>query len=157
MDWHSAGKHTKVKWLTERNLTLSLDPCSTEAFLKDVWLIIVNYVIAVCNTLIQYNIVFLSSQQDAVFELVSMGFNVAVWHTKFASRLAGKEKWVNVFLIYSSQPSMKAGRSNRTSNITIWNREGDCGVFIVARHHSGYRYVRQAHNKLRRLKTGFLQ
>ncbi|MCI4395858.1 hypothetical protein PGIGA_G00196920 [Pangasianodon gigas] len=32
-----------------------------------------------------------SSQQDAVFELVSMGFNVAVWHTKFASRLAGKE------------------------------------------------------------------
>lgn len=33
-----------------------------------------------------------SSQQDAVFELVSMGFNVAVWHTKFASRLAGKEK-----------------------------------------------------------------
>ncbi|XP_053503675.1 BRO1 domain-containing protein BROX [Ictalurus furcatus] len=32
-----------------------------------------------------------SSQQDAVFELVSMGFNIAVWHTKFASRLAGKE------------------------------------------------------------------
>ncbi|XP_029448990.1 BRO1 domain-containing protein BROX [Rhinatrema bivittatum] len=32
-----------------------------------------------------------SSQQDAVFELVSMGFNVALWHTKFASRLAGKE------------------------------------------------------------------
>uniref|UniRef100_A0A8B9HMU0 BRO1 domain-containing protein BROX n=1 Tax=Astyanax mexicanus TaxID=7994 RepID=A0A8B9HMU0_ASTMX len=32
-----------------------------------------------------------SSQQDAVFELVSMGFNIAIWHTKFASRLAGKE------------------------------------------------------------------
>uniref|UniRef100_A0A8B9HME5 BRO1 domain-containing protein BROX n=1 Tax=Astyanax mexicanus TaxID=7994 RepID=A0A8B9HME5_ASTMX len=28
-----------------------------------------------------------SSQQDAVFELVSMGFNIAIWHTKFASRL----------------------------------------------------------------------
>ncbi|XP_030628470.1 BRO1 domain-containing protein BROX [Chanos chanos] len=32
-----------------------------------------------------------SAQQDAVFELVSMGFNVAIWYTKFASRLAGKE------------------------------------------------------------------
>ncbi|XP_076844209.1 BRO1 domain-containing protein BROX [Brachyhypopomus gauderio] len=32
-----------------------------------------------------------TSQQDAVFELVSMGFNIAIWHTKFASRLAGKE------------------------------------------------------------------
>lgn len=32
-----------------------------------------------------------SSQQDAVFELVSMGFNVALWYTKYASRLAGKE------------------------------------------------------------------
>ncbi|XP_063078770.1 BRO1 domain-containing protein BROX [Engraulis encrasicolus] len=32
-----------------------------------------------------------SAQQDAVFELVSMGFNVALWHTKYASRLAGKE------------------------------------------------------------------
>uniref|UniRef100_A0A8C9R8Z6 BRO1 domain-containing protein BROX n=1 Tax=Scleropages formosus TaxID=113540 RepID=A0A8C9R8Z6_SCLFO len=28
-----------------------------------------------------------SAQQDAVFELVSMAFNVAVWYTKFASRL----------------------------------------------------------------------
>lgn len=35
-----------------------------------------------------------SAQQDAVFELVSMAFNVAVWYTKFASRLAGKEKYV---------------------------------------------------------------
>nr|XP_054486244.1 BRO1 domain-containing protein BROX isoform X1 [Agelaius phoeniceus] len=32
-----------------------------------------------------------SAQQDAVFELVSMGFNVALWYTKYASRLAGKE------------------------------------------------------------------
>ncbi|XP_075451664.1 BRO1 domain-containing protein BROX-like [Ascaphus truei] len=32
-----------------------------------------------------------SAQQDAVFELVSMGFNVALWYTKFSSRLAGKE------------------------------------------------------------------
>lgn len=32
-----------------------------------------------------------SSQQDAVFELISMGFNVALWHTKYASRLSGKE------------------------------------------------------------------
>lgn len=32
-----------------------------------------------------------SSQQDAVFELLSMGFNVALWYTKYASRLAGKE------------------------------------------------------------------
>ncbi|CAB1340192.1 unnamed protein product, partial [Coregonus sp. 'balchen'] len=32
-----------------------------------------------------------SAQQDAIFELVSMSFNVAIWHTKFASRLAGKE------------------------------------------------------------------
>ncbi|XP_061610127.1 BRO1 domain-containing protein BROX isoform X1 [Phyllopteryx taeniolatus] len=32
-----------------------------------------------------------SAQQDAVFELVSMSFNVALWYTKFASRLAGKE------------------------------------------------------------------
>lgn len=31
------------------------------------------------------------AQQDAVFELVSMGFNVALWYTKYASRLAGKE------------------------------------------------------------------
>ncbi len=37
-------------------------------------------------------IVFFSAQQDAVFELVSMAFNVAIWYTKFASRLAGKEK-----------------------------------------------------------------
>uniref|UniRef100_A0A667YCV9 BRO1 domain-containing protein BROX n=1 Tax=Myripristis murdjan TaxID=586833 RepID=A0A667YCV9_9TELE len=35
-----------------------------------------------------------SAQQDAVFELVSMAFNVAIWYTKFASRLAGKEKYV---------------------------------------------------------------
>uniref|UniRef100_A0A3B5KR81 BRO1 domain-containing protein BROX n=1 Tax=Xiphophorus couchianus TaxID=32473 RepID=A0A3B5KR81_9TELE len=28
-----------------------------------------------------------SAQQDAVFELVSMAFNLAVWYTKFASRL----------------------------------------------------------------------
>uniref|UniRef100_A0A672HQ54 BRO1 domain-containing protein BROX n=1 Tax=Salarias fasciatus TaxID=181472 RepID=A0A672HQ54_SALFA len=28
-----------------------------------------------------------SAQQDAVFELVSMAFNVAIWYTKFASRL----------------------------------------------------------------------
>lgn len=34
----------------------------------------------------------LSAQQDAVFELVSMGFNVALWYTKYASRLAGKEE-----------------------------------------------------------------
>lgn len=34
-----------------------------------------------------------SAQQDAVFELVSMAFNVALWYTKFASRLAGKEKY----------------------------------------------------------------
>ena len=33
-----------------------------------------------------------SAQQDAVFELISMGFNVALWYTKYASRLAGKEK-----------------------------------------------------------------
>uniref|UniRef100_A0A8C2HTX5 BRO1 domain-containing protein BROX n=1 Tax=Cyprinus carpio TaxID=7962 RepID=A0A8C2HTX5_CYPCA len=32
-----------------------------------------------------------SAQQDAVFELVSMAFNVAIWYSKFASRLAGKE------------------------------------------------------------------
>uniref|UniRef100_A0A8C6V2V8 BRO1 domain-containing protein BROX n=1 Tax=Neogobius melanostomus TaxID=47308 RepID=A0A8C6V2V8_9GOBI len=32
-----------------------------------------------------------SAQQDMVFELVSMAFNVALWYTKFASRLAGKE------------------------------------------------------------------
>ncbi|CAG5927861.1 unnamed protein product, partial [Menidia menidia] len=32
-----------------------------------------------------------NAQQDAVFELVSMAFNVAIWYTKFASRLAGKE------------------------------------------------------------------
>uniref|UniRef100_UPI00358EC519 BRO1 domain-containing protein BROX-like isoform X1 n=1 Tax=Myxine glutinosa TaxID=7769 RepID=UPI00358EC519 len=31
------------------------------------------------------------TQQDALFELVSMAFNVALWYTKFASRLAGKE------------------------------------------------------------------
>ncbi|TRY60421.1 hypothetical protein DNTS_007178 [Danionella cerebrum] len=31
------------------------------------------------------------AQQDAVFELVSMAFNLALWYTKFASRLAGKE------------------------------------------------------------------
>jgi len=35
---------------------------------------------------------FFSAQQDAVFELVSMGFNVALWYTKYASRLAGKEE-----------------------------------------------------------------
>uniref|UniRef100_A0A673BM73 BRO1 domain-containing protein BROX n=1 Tax=Sphaeramia orbicularis TaxID=375764 RepID=A0A673BM73_9TELE len=34
-----------------------------------------------------------SAQQDVVFELVSMAFNVAIWYTKFASRLAGKEKY----------------------------------------------------------------
>ncbi|XP_055492182.1 BRO1 domain-containing protein BROX [Leucoraja erinacea] len=32
-----------------------------------------------------------SAQQDAIFDLVSMEFNVALWHTKHASRLAGKE------------------------------------------------------------------
>ncbi|XP_072503873.1 BRO1 domain-containing protein BROX isoform X2 [Notamacropus eugenii] len=32
-----------------------------------------------------------SAQQDAVFELISMAFNVALWYTKYASRLAGKE------------------------------------------------------------------
>ncbi|KAM8846900.1 BRO1 domain-containing protein BROX isoform 1-T1 [Synchiropus picturatus] len=32
-----------------------------------------------------------SAQQDAIFELISMAFNVAIWHTKFASRIAGKE------------------------------------------------------------------
>ncbi|XP_048841942.1 BRO1 domain-containing protein BROX [Brienomyrus brachyistius] len=32
-----------------------------------------------------------SAQQDAVFELAAMAFNVALWYTKFASRLAGKE------------------------------------------------------------------
>uniref|UniRef100_A0A8C7Z0G1 BRO1 domain-containing protein BROX n=1 Tax=Oryzias sinensis TaxID=183150 RepID=A0A8C7Z0G1_9TELE len=32
-----------------------------------------------------------SAQQDAIFELASMAFNVALWYTKFASRLAGKE------------------------------------------------------------------
>uniref|UniRef100_UPI00398F4A54 BRO1 domain-containing protein BROX isoform X2 n=1 Tax=Pristiophorus japonicus TaxID=55135 RepID=UPI00398F4A54 len=38
---------------------------------------------------LQGNIV--SAQQDAIFELVSMEFNIALWHTKYASRLAGKE------------------------------------------------------------------
>ncbi|KAM9552041.1 BRO1 domain-containing protein BROX-like isoform 2-T2 [Salvelinus alpinus] len=37
-----------------------------------------------------------SAQQDAIFELVSMAFNVAIWHTKFASRLAGKENVTEV-------------------------------------------------------------
>ncbi|XP_078068283.1 BRO1 domain-containing protein BROX [Mustelus asterias] len=32
-----------------------------------------------------------SAQQDAIFDLVSMEFNIALWHTKYASRLAGKE------------------------------------------------------------------
>ncbi|XP_072912271.1 BRO1 domain-containing protein BROX isoform X1 [Hemitrygon akajei] len=32
-----------------------------------------------------------SAQQDAIFDLVSVEFNVALWHTKYASRLAGKE------------------------------------------------------------------
>ncbi|XP_067841305.1 BRO1 domain-containing protein BROX [Heptranchias perlo] len=32
-----------------------------------------------------------SAQQDAIFDLASMEFNVALWHTKYASRLAGKE------------------------------------------------------------------
>ncbi|XP_069743975.1 BRO1 domain-containing protein BROX isoform X2 [Narcine bancroftii] len=32
-----------------------------------------------------------SAQQDAIFELASMEFNIALWHTKYASRLAGKE------------------------------------------------------------------
>lgn len=32
-----------------------------------------------------------SAQQDAVFELVSMAFDIALWFTKYASRLAGKE------------------------------------------------------------------
>ncbi|XP_038654812.1 BRO1 domain-containing protein BROX [Scyliorhinus canicula] len=32
-----------------------------------------------------------SAQQDAIFDQVSMEFNVALWHTKYASRLAGKE------------------------------------------------------------------
>ncbi|MBN3305919.1 BROX protein, partial [Amia calva] len=32
-----------------------------------------------------------SAQQDAVFELISMGFNVGIWYTKYASRLSGKE------------------------------------------------------------------
>ena len=33
-----------------------------------------------------------SAQQDAIFELISMSYNVAIWYTKFASRMAGKEK-----------------------------------------------------------------
>uniref|UniRef100_A0A674N6W9 BRO1 domain-containing protein BROX n=1 Tax=Takifugu rubripes TaxID=31033 RepID=A0A674N6W9_TAKRU len=37
-----------------------------------------------------------SAQQDAVFELVSMAFNVGLWYTKFASRLAGKENITEV-------------------------------------------------------------
>uniref|UniRef100_A0A8C6X066 BRO1 domain-containing protein BROX n=1 Tax=Neogobius melanostomus TaxID=47308 RepID=A0A8C6X066_9GOBI len=37
-----------------------------------------------------------SAQQDMVFELVSMAFNVALWYTKFASRLAGKEKYMHI-------------------------------------------------------------
>uniref|UniRef100_A0A4W3JME5 BRO1 domain-containing protein BROX n=1 Tax=Callorhinchus milii TaxID=7868 RepID=A0A4W3JME5_CALMI len=36
-----------------------------------------------------------SAQQDAIFELVSMGFNIGLWYTKYASRLSGKED-VNV-------------------------------------------------------------
>ncbi|CAL8394445.1 BRO1 domain-containing protein BROX isoform X1 [Gadus morhua] len=32
-----------------------------------------------------------SAQQDAIFELISMSYNVAIWYTKFASRMAGKE------------------------------------------------------------------
>ncbi|KAM4041719.1 BRO1 domain-containing protein BROX isoform 1-T3 [Anomaloglossus baeobatrachus] len=32
-----------------------------------------------------------SAQQDAVFELISMGFNLGLWYSKYASRLAGKE------------------------------------------------------------------
>uniref|UniRef100_A0A665WGI7 BRO1 domain-containing protein BROX n=1 Tax=Echeneis naucrates TaxID=173247 RepID=A0A665WGI7_ECHNA len=40
-----------------------------------------------------------SAQQDVVFELVSIAFNVALWYTKFASRLAGKEKYV-IFYIF---------------------------------------------------------
>uniref|UniRef100_A0A8C7QRR4 BRO1 domain-containing protein BROX n=1 Tax=Oncorhynchus mykiss TaxID=8022 RepID=A0A8C7QRR4_ONCMY len=37
-----------------------------------------------------------SAQQDAIFELISMAYNVAIWHTKFASRLAGKENVTEV-------------------------------------------------------------
>lgn len=43
-----------------------------------------------CLYNLQYSL--LSAQQDAIFELVSMAFNVAIWYAKFASRLAGKEK-----------------------------------------------------------------
>ncbi|XP_055728574.1 BRO1 domain-containing protein BROX [Salvelinus fontinalis] len=37
-----------------------------------------------------------SAQQDAIFDLISMAYNVAIWHTKFASRLAGKENVTEV-------------------------------------------------------------
>uniref|UniRef100_A0A8C7Z1H3 BRO1 domain-containing protein BROX n=1 Tax=Oryzias sinensis TaxID=183150 RepID=A0A8C7Z1H3_9TELE len=44
-----------------------------------------------------------SAQQDAIFELASMAFNVALWYTKFASRLAGKEKKWTVMICFSPQ------------------------------------------------------
>ena len=40
------------------------------------------------------------AQQDAVFELIAMGFNVALWYTKYASRLAGKENITEDVLLH---------------------------------------------------------
>ena len=43
-----------------------------------------------------FGIVFCLSreQYDTVFELICMAFNVGLWYTKHAAKLAGKEEWV---------------------------------------------------------------
>lgn len=68
----------------ERNVDLSYVNYQQTELVRTKW--------KVLNCLGGFCLSLFSAQQDAVFELVSMGFNVALWYTKYASRLAGKEE-----------------------------------------------------------------
>ena len=65
---------------------------------------VINRVISVACYFINFffDIFFCLSreQYDTVFELICMAFNVGLWYTKHAAKLAGKEEWV-LYMIHT--------------------------------------------------------
>lgn len=143
MDWYFTRKHGKVKTppVVGRKLELLFSTivqskvkarfCQETSLSKCKTMIAIQKVVFFLTLFIPFNVVSLtnpvccapSAQQDAIFELVSMAFNVAVWYTKFASRMAGKEKYVlHALFVHAknNHPFLTSSRVKNTSSCCIF-------------------------------------
>uniref|UniRef100_A0A4W3JXJ1 BRO1 domain-containing protein BROX n=1 Tax=Callorhinchus milii TaxID=7868 RepID=A0A4W3JXJ1_CALMI len=71
-----------------------------------------------------------SAQQDAIFELVSMGFNIGLWYTKYASRLSGKEDQTSRLV---TQPEKGTDLDSRVIETYIVQCQAEAQEVTIAR------------------------